>query len=190
MDRVAAMRQELNARGPVKFSFTVFAIRAAALALRKVPAANSSWVDGTIRLFPHADIAVAVNTPAGLITPIVRRAEEKPLVAIARELADLSERARQGQLKPDEYSDGTFTISNLGMYGVTSLYPIVNPPQTCILGVGAVEQRPVVRDNAVTIATMMTCTLSADHRALDGVGGAEFLAAFRELIEDPWGLIL
>ena len=190
MDRVAQIRHELNARGEAKLSFTAFMVRAAALALRKVPAANALWVDGEVRIYRTADIAVAVNTPSGLIAPVIRRADEKSLLTIAREMRDLSERARTGQLEPADYSGGTFTISNLGMYGVSSLYPIINPPQTCILGLGAIEQRPIVRDQAITIRTMMTCTLSADHRALDGAMGSEFLAAYRRLIEDPWGLIL
>lgn len=190
MDRVALMRQQLNGRTEERFSFTVFTVRAAALALRKVPTANSLWVDGAIRLCKSIDIAVAVNTPAGLIAPVIRGADEKALVALAREMRTASELARAGTLKPDDYAGGTFTISNLGMYGVSGLYAIINPPQTCILGIGAVEQRPVVREQAVVAGTMMTCTLSADHRALDGATGAELLAAFRELIEDPWALIL
>jgi pyruvate dehydrogenase E2 component (dihydrolipoamide acetyltransferase) len=141
-------------------------------------------------VYDSADIAVAVNTPAGLITPVIRSAETKGLATISRELKALTDRARAGQLRPEEYTGGTFTISNLGMYGVTSLYPIVNPPQSCILGVGAAIQRPVVRDGAVTVGTVMSCTLSADHRALDGATGAELLAEFRRLIEHPWLLMV
>jgi pyruvate dehydrogenase E2 component (dihydrolipoamide acetyltransferase) len=190
MDHVARVRQELAARGDEKFPLTAFTIRAAALALQRVPGANSAWVDGTVRVYKTADIAVAVNTRSGLIAPIVRQAEQKSLRIIAREVEALAARARDGRLKPEDYSGGTFTISNLGMYGVTSLYPIINPPQSCILGIGALEERPVVRDHALAVGAVMTCTLSADHRAVDGVAGAEFLAAFRQLIEDPWALFL
>ena len=190
MDAVSRARDEINARASEKLSFTAFTLRAAALALRKVPAANAMWADGAVRLYRNVDLAVAVNTPSGLIAPVVRNADEKSVVAINRDIRALAERARLATLKPDEYSGGTCTVSNLGMYGVTSLYPIVNPPQTCILGIGAIEERPVVHDHALAVGLMMTCTLSADHRALDGATGAEFLAAFRELIEDPWLLLL
>lgn len=190
VDEVSRMREELNARTSDKISFTGFALRAAALALKKVPAANVMWVDGTVRRYRTVDIAVAVNTPSGLIAPIVRAADTKSVAVLNRELRDLAERARNGKLKPEDYSGGTCTISNLGMFGITSLYPIVNPPQACILGLGAVEERAVVRDHALQVGRMMTCTLSADHRALDGATGAELLSAFRQFIEDPWLLLL
>ncbi len=190
MDRVVRMRTEVNARGTDSVSVTAFVVRAAALALKKVPAANSALVQGALRLYAHADIAVAVNTPSGLIAPVLRRAEAKSLATIAEELRDLAERARTMKLKPDDYAGGSFTISNLGMFGVTGLYPIINPPQSCILGVGALEARPVVRDGAVVVGTMMTATLAADHRAIDGATGAQFLAAFRQFIEDPWALVV
>jgi len=191
MDGVAGARAQINA-GPNGdgLSFTAFTLRAAALALRKVPAANATWADGAVRLYKTVDLAVAVNTPSGLIAPVVRSAEQKSVVALNAEIRALAERARAGKLKPDEYSGGTCTVSNLGMFGVTSLYPIINPPQACILGVGAIEERVVVRDHAPAVGLMMTCTLAADHRALDGATGAAFLAAFRELIEDPWLLLL
>ena len=170
-------------------SLTDFVVRAAALALRQVPRANSTWADGVVRVYDTVDIAVAVNTPKGLITPIVRAADRKDLGTIARETRALVTRAREGTLTPEEYTGGTFTISNLGMYGVESLYAIVNPPQSCILGVGAAVKRPVVAGNAVTVGTVMTCTLSADHRAIDGAVGAELLAALRAFIEHP-GLMM
>ena len=166
-------------------SLTDFVVRAAALALRQVPQANSTWADGAVRVYDAVDIAVAVNTPKGLITPIVRAADRKDLGTIAGETRVLATRAREGTLKPEEYTGGTFTISNLGMYGVESLYAIVNPPQSCILGVGAAVKRPVVVGNAVTVGTVMACTLSADHRAIDGAVGAELLAALRAFIEQP-----
>lgn len=131
-----------------------------------------------------------MNTPSSLIAPVIRQTEKKSLLVLAGEVRTLTESARAGRLKPEEYSGGTFTISNLGMHGVTSLYPIVSPPQSCIMGVGAVEERPVVRDHALTIGVVTTCTLSADHRAIDGATGAEFLAAFRQLIENTWSLII
>ena len=170
-------------------SLTDFVVRAAALALRQVPRANSTWADGVVRVYDTVDIAVAVNTPKGLITPIVRAADRKDRGTIARETRALVTRAREGTLTPEEYTGGTFTISNLGMYGVESLYAIVNPPQSCILGVGAAVKRPVVAGNAVTVGTVMTCTLSADHRAIDGAVGAELLAALRAFIEQP-GLMM
>ena len=166
-------------------SLTDFVVRAAALALRQVPQANSTWADGVVRVYDTVDIAVAVNTPKGVITPIVRAADRKDLGAIARETRALVTRAREGTLTPEEYTGGTFTVSNLGMYGVEGLYAIVNPPQSCILGVGAAVKRPVVAGNVVTVGTVMTCTLSADHRAIDGAVGAELLAALRAFIEQP-----
>ena len=171
-------------------SLTDFMVRAAALALRQVPLANSTWADGVVRVYDTVDIAVAVNTPKGLITPIVRAADRKDLGTIARETRALVMRAREGTLTPEEYTGGTFTISNLGMYGVESLYAIVNPPQSCILGVGAAVKQPVVAGNAVTVGTVMTCTLSADHRAIDGAVGAELLAALRAFIEQPGLMVL
>lgn len=190
MDAVARARDEINARRADRLSFTAFVLRAAALALQKVPAANAMWVNGAVRLYKTVDLAVAVNTPSGLVAPVVRSAEGKSVVALNQEMQALAERAKLGKLRPEDYNGGTCTVSNLGMFGVTSLYPIINPPQTCILGVGVVEERPVVRDHAVTVGLMMTCTLAADHRALDGAVGAELLAAFRGLIEDPWALAL
>ena len=166
-------------------TLTDVVVRAVALALRQVPQANSTWADGVVRVYDEVDIALAVNTPKGLITPIVRGADRKDLGAIARETRALVARAREGTLTPEEYSGGTITISNLGMYGVESLYAIVNPPQSCILGVGAAVKRPVVVGDTVVVRTVMACTLSADHRAIDGAIGAELLAAFRRYIEQP-----
>ena len=166
-------------------TLTDFVVRAAALALRQVPQANSTWADGAVRVYDTVDIAVAANTPKGLITPIVRAADRKDLGTIALETRALLTRAREGGLRLDEYTGGTFTVSNLGMYGVESLYAIVNPPQSCILGVGAAVRRPVVVGTAVTVGTMMACTLSADHRVIDGAVGAELLAALRTFIERP-----
>ena len=160
-------------------------MRAAALALKKVPLANSAWTGEAVRVYDRADIAVAVATPAGLVTPVVRDAGAKGVPVLAAELRDLAARARAGRLQPSEYAGGTFTISNLGMYGVSRLYPILNPPQSCILGIGAVELRPVVRDGEVLAGRMMAVTLSADHRAIDGATGAAYLRELRAIIEHP-----
>jgi pyruvate dehydrogenase E2 component (dihydrolipoyllysine-residue acetyltransferase) len=167
-----------------------FVIRAAALALRQVPAANASWSEDAILLWDTVDIAVAVALDDGLITPIVKAADRKGLAAIANETKDLVARARAGKLKLEEFQGGTFSISNLGMYGVREFAAVINPPQGGILAVGAGEQRPVVRNGALTVATVMSCTLSCDHRAVDGAVGAQFLAAFKGLVEDPLTMLL
>ena len=186
MDAALRLRARLNQREPdLGLTLTDIVVRAAAQALREVPGANSSWADGAVRLYDAVDIAVAVDTPGGLVTPIIRAADRKDLRAISAELKALGARAREGALAPEEYSGGTFTISNLGMYGVDSLYAIVNPPQSCILGVGAARRRPVAAGDGVEVATIAACTLSADHRAIDGATGARLLAAFRALIEEP-----
>ena len=166
-------------------TLTDLLVRAVALALARVPLANSAWAGDAVRVFETADVAVAVATPVGLVTPVVRDAGTKTLAAVAAELRDLTARARAGRLQPSEYGGGTFTISNLGMYGVSRLYPILNPPQSCILGIGAVESRPVVRDGVVAAGRTMAVTLSADHRAIDGATGATFLRELRAIIEHP-----
>jgi pyruvate dehydrogenase E2 component (dihydrolipoamide acetyltransferase) len=191
IDDLNTLRQKINARGEGhKLSVNDFVIKAVAMALKQVPAANASWTDSDILLFDHADISVAVATDNGLITPVIKAAEGKSLPDISREMKELGTRARAGKLKPEEYQGGTFSISNLGMYGISDFAAIINPPQACILAVGAGEQRPVVRDGKIEIATLMTCTLSVDHRAVDGAVGAEFLGAFKALIEDPLGLFI
>lgn len=196
IDGLLKVRAELNQRAgqdgdaDYKISINDFVIRAAALALMKVPAANASWSEEAIRQYESADISVAVAIPGGLITPIIRDAERKGLAAISNEMRELAPRAREGKLRPEEYQGGTFTVSNLGMYGIREFAAILNPPQGCILAVGAGEQRPVVKDGALAAATVMTCTLSADHRVVDGAVSAEFLAAFKRLIEDPLTMLL
>lgn len=191
LDNLLALRRQVNASLPdVKISVNDFVIKAVAAAMRRVPAANASWSDSGIRRYRDIDIAVAVATPNGLITPVVRRADTKSVGTISKEVKDLAERARQGKLKPDEYQGGGFTISNLGMYGVRDFAAIINPPQACILAVGAAEKRPVVEGDALVAATVMTCTLSVDHRVVDGAVGAEFLAAFKALVETPLGLLV
>lgn len=191
LDALLELREKANrSSGQAPISITPFLIRAAALALVKQPAVNSAWSDQAILAHTRTDIAVAVATERGLMTPVIRGAHTKGVLLISTELRDLTERARDGRLAPREYEGGTFTISNLGMYGVQSLYAIINPPQSCILGIGATEERPVVRDHQVVIATMLTATLSADHRVLDGATGAEFLAKFKSLLQDPISLLL
>ena len=196
IDALLAARKELNGRSPAdgpdayKISVNDFIIRAAALALRKVPAANASWTDDAIRLYQSADVSVAVAVPDGLITPVIRHADGKGLAEISRAMKDLAGRAREGKLMPEEYQGGTFSISNLGMFGIKEFAAVINPPQGAILAVGMGEQRPVVKDGALAVATMMSCTLSIDHRVVDGSAGAEFMAAFKALIEDPLSMLL
>jgi len=189
VDALLSARKQANEMiEGLKLSVNDLVIKAVAMALRKVPAANAAWTENAIRRFRDVDVAVAVAAPSGLITPVVRNADAKSLRQISAEMKELAARARAGRLRPDEYQGGGFTISNLGMYGIREFAAIINPPQACILAVGASEQRPVVRDGALAAATMMTCTLSVDHRAVDGALGAEFLAAFRKLIESPVAL--
>jgi pyruvate dehydrogenase E2 component (dihydrolipoamide acetyltransferase) len=196
IDTLLGVRRDLNARVPTdspdayKLSVNDFVIRAAALALMKVPVANASWTDAAVRRYKHADISVAVALDDGLITPVIRGADGKGLATISREMKDLAARARAGKLALDEYRGGTFSISNLGMYGVREFAAVINPPQGAILAVGAGAERAVVKDGALAIATVMSCTLSVDHRAVDGAVGAELMAAFRALIEDPLRMLL
>ncbi len=195
IDKLLAMRKDLNARAEAtgedyKISVNDFIIRAAAFAMKKVPDVNASWTDEAMLLYNDIDISVAVAIDGGLITPIVRNADQKGLAVISNEMKDLAARAREGKLSPDEFQGGGFTISNLGMYGVKEFAAIINPPQSCILAVGAGEQRPVVRDGALTTAIMMSVTLSTDHRVVDGALGAEWLQAFKVLIEDPLAMLL
>jgi len=189
IDQLLAMRARINAFGQ-KVSVNDFVVRAVALALREVPAANAAWSDDAVLQFTDVDVSVAVATPNGLITPIVKKADQKGLAAISDEVKQLAGKAKEGKLKPEEFMGGGFTISNLGMFGIKQFSAIINPPQSCILAVGAGEQRPVVRDGKIEIATVMTCTLSVDHRSVDGAVGAEFLAAFKKRVEDPALMLL
>ncbi|WAI84717.1 MULTISPECIES: pyruvate dehydrogenase complex dihydrolipoamide acetyltransferase [Achromobacter] len=191
MDALLALRAQANHGGAVKLSVNDFIVRAAALALREVPEVNVSWHDDAIEYHAGADISVAVATDGGLVTPIVRDADVKPLSAIAAEIVELAGRAKINRLKPEEFTGGSLTVSNLGMYGITQFAAIINPPQAAILAVGAAERRPVVSENGELVAaTVMTVTLSADHRAVDGAVGARWLAAFRTLIENPVRILL
>ncbi len=191
VDSLLKIRSDLNARSDAfKLSVNDFVIRAVALALRKVPDANAAWGEEAIRRYTDIDISVAVATPGGLITPILHQADRKGLAEISNQMKEMAGRAREGKLRPEEYQGGGFSISNLGMYGIREFAAIINPPQGCILAVGAATQRPVVKDGALAVATVMTCTLSVDHRVVDGAVGAQFLAAFKSLIEDPLSMLL
>ena len=197
LDALLALRRELNDRAArdqekpaYKLSVNDFIIRASALALRRTPDANASWTDSVMLRHKHADIGVAVAIDGGLITPIIRSAETKGLAEISNEMRDLAGRARERKLKPEEYEGGTFSISNLGMYGISEFSAVINPPHSMILAIGAAEQQPVVKDGAVAVATIMRCTLSCDHRVVDGALGAEFLNVFKGFIEDPVTMLL
>jgi pyruvate dehydrogenase E2 component (dihydrolipoamide acetyltransferase) len=191
MDALLALRAQANHGGTVKLSVNDFIVRAAALALREVPEVNVSWHDDAIEFHAGADVSVAVATDGGLVTPIVRDADVKPLSAIATEIVELAGRAKINRLKPEEFTGGSLTVSNLGMYGIKQFAAIINPPQAAILAVGAAERRPLVAENGdLVAATVMTVTLSADHRAVDGAVGARWLAAFKSLIENPVRILL
>lgn len=193
LDLLLKARATLNAQtgeGGNKLSVNDFVIKACAMALKQVPEANASWVNDQIYHYKSADIAVAVAIEGGLITPVIRQAEDKGLTKISSEMKELASKARAGKLKPEEFQGGTFTLSNLGMYGVKSFSAIINPPQGCILAVGQGEERAVVKKGTLTIATVMTCTLSSDHRVVDGAVGAQFLKIFKEMIENPVVMML
>jgi pyruvate dehydrogenase E2 component (dihydrolipoamide acetyltransferase) len=190
LDAVLDVRRGLNAgrANGERLSLNDFVVKGVGRALREVPAVNASWTEDAVLRHAGIDVAVAVSTEAGLITPVVRGVDEKPVAVLSAELKALAKRARAGRLRPDEYQGGGFTVSNLGMYGVREFAAIINPPQSGILAVGVAEQRPVVRDGAVVIRTLMTCTLSVDHRTVDGAVGAQFLSAFRSALERPLAL--
>jgi pyruvate dehydrogenase E2 component (dihydrolipoamide acetyltransferase) len=197
LDALLKLRGELNKSAPVKdekpaykLSVNDMVIKALALGLRDVPDANVSWTASDMVKHKHADVGVAVSIPGGLITPIVRRAEEKPLSVISNEMKDLGKRAKDRKLQPQEYQGGTTAVSNMGMMGVSNFSAVVNPPHATILAVGAGEQRPVVKDGALAIATVMTVTLSTDHRCVDGALGAELLGAFKSYIENPMSMLV
>lgn len=187
LDNLLAARAAMNeaANGAYKLSVNDFIIKANAMALKAYPAANTSWTDDAVLQYTHADISVAVATPNGLITPIIKAAETKSISEISNEMKDLAKRAKEGKLKPVEFQGGTFSISNLGMFGVKNFQAIVNPPQSCIMAVGAGEERVVVDDGKMVVRTVMTVTLSTDHRSVDGAVGAEYLQYFKKFIENP-----
>ncbi len=198
LDALLALRGQINASAPkdkdgnplYKVSVNDMTIKALALALRDVPDANVSWTDDAMVKHKHSDVGVAVSIPGGLITPIVRSAEMKPLSVISNEMKDYGKRAKERKLKPEEYQGGTTAVSNMGMMGVKEFAAVVNPPHATILAVGAGEKRAVVKNDEITIATVMTVTLSTDHRCVDGALGAELLAAFKGYIETPMGMLV
>ncbi|MCA3632857.1 MAG: pyruvate dehydrogenase complex dihydrolipoamide acetyltransferase [Methylobacterium sp.] len=197
LDALLALREQINKAAPVKdgkpaykLSVNDMVIKAMAMALKAVPDANVSWTDNAMLKHRHADVGVAVSIPGGLITPVIRDACHKTLSAISNEMKDLAARAKARKLKPEEYQGGTTAVSNLGMFGVKDFAAIVNPPHATILAVGAGEQRPVVKNGQLAIATVMSVTLSTDHRAVDGALGAELMAAFKGYIENPMGMLV
>ncbi|PBB21790.1 pyruvate dehydrogenase complex dihydrolipoamide acetyltransferase [Mesorhizobium sp. WSM4313] len=201
LDALLALRTQLNAAAPMrktekgeapayKLSVNDMVIKAMAMALMAVPDANASWTDNAMVKHKHADVGVAVSIPGGLITPIIRHADEKTLSVISNEMKDLASRARSRKLKPEEYQGGTTAVSNLGMFGVKDFAAVINPPHATILAVGAGEERAVVKKGEIRIATVMSVTLSTDHRAVDGALGAELLGAFKRLIENPMGMLV
>ena len=198
LDALMALREQINGSAPkdkdgkpaFKVSVNDFIIKALALALKRVPEANVSWTDAAMLKHKHADVGVAVSIPGGLITPIVRAAETKTLSTISNEVKDMASRAKARKLKPQEYEGGTTAVSNLGMFGVKNFQAIVNPPHATILAVGAGEKRVVVKGGEPKVATVMTVTLSTDHRAVDGALGAELMSAFKDFIEHPMSMLV
>lgn len=190
MDQLLALRTQINAAAPRKISVNDLVVKAVAAALREMPDMNVSWTDSALRRYAQADISVAVSTDGGLITPVLRAADTKSLSAISAEIADLAARARSGSLAPDEYQGGSFTISNLGMFGVREFSAIINPPQAAILAVGATSARPMVVDGALVAASVMTVTLSVDHRAIDGALAAQWLALLQRNLENPLSILV
>jgi pyruvate dehydrogenase E2 component (dihydrolipoamide acetyltransferase) len=198
IDAMIGLLAQLNAKSPPKdapgsYLVTIndMVIKAAAATLRKVPAMNASWTDDGMAVYEDVDISVAVSIPDGLITPIIRKADAKGLAAISREMKDLAGRARAGKLKPEEFQGGGFSISNMGMFGVSAFTAIINPPQAAILAVAAGKKRPVVNAaGELAVATVMTCTLAVDHRVADGALGATWMRTFKQVVEDPLSLML
>ncbi|MDZ4791193.1 MAG: 2-oxo acid dehydrogenase subunit E2, partial [Hyphomicrobiales bacterium] len=196
LDKLLAARQSLNVRTPkdgpgaYKLSVNDFIIKALALALQRVPGANAIWSERGLLQHKRSDVAVAVAVEGGLFTPVIRSAETKTLVQISNEMKDLAERARKRRLAPHEYQGGTSSISNLGMFGVKAFDAVINPPHSTILAIGEGEQRPVVKGGALNVATVMSVTLSCDHRVVDGALGAQLLAAFKGFIEEPVTMLL
>ncbi len=198
LDAMLALRKQINGSAPLgedekptyKVSVNDFIIKAMALALRDIPLANASWTSSARILHKHADVGVAVAIPDGLITPIIRQAENKTLSAISNEMKDLAERARNKKLKPEEYQGGSTAVSNLGMFGVSNFTSIINPPHASIISIGAGEQKAIIKDGAVSTATIMTVTFAFDHRVIDGALGAQLAGAFKGYIESPMGMLV
>ena len=199
LDALLAIREQANAAAPkdkdgkpaYKISVNDMVIKALAVALKRVPDANVTWTEGAMLKHKHADVGVAVALPGnGLITPIIRKAEEKSLSEIAAAMKDFAARAKGRKLKPEEYQGGTTAVSNLGMFGIKDFTAVINPPHSTILAVGGGEKRPVVKNGQLAVATVMSITLSCDHRAVDGALGAQLIGAVKELIENPMGMLV
>lgn len=190
MDELLGLRKQINAGAPRKITVNDLVVRAMALALSEVPEANSTWDGDAIIRHRHADISVAIATETGLLTPIARRVESTSISKLSATIADYAQRAHAGKIRPEELAGGTFTVSNLGMFGTKEFSAILNPPQAGILAVGAAEPRPVVNDGELSVATVMTCTLSADHRVIDGAVAARLMRVFKERIEHPLSILL
>jgi pyruvate dehydrogenase E2 component (dihydrolipoamide acetyltransferase) len=190
MDKAAAFRKQLNEESDVKISFNDLVLKACALALRKHPKVNSSWLGDAIRYNKVINVGVAVAMEEGLLVPVIRNADNKGLADIGKETKDLAARAKARQLQPADWEGNTFTISNLGMYGIDEFTAIINPPDSCILAVGGIQQVPVVRNNEITIGQVMKVTLSCDHRVVDGATGSEFLQTVKMLLENPLKMLL
>ena len=193
LDALLKLRGELNKalepRG-VKLSVNDLLIKALGVALIQTPKCNVTYTGDKLIKYSRADVSVAVSTPTGLITPIIRDAAGASVSSISTQMKDLAGRAKEGKLKPEEYQGGTASLSNMGMFGIKQFEAVINPPQGCILAIGAGEQRAVVKNGQLAVATVMSCTLSVDHRVVDGAVGAEYMAAFKKLIEEPLGMLL
>jgi pyruvate dehydrogenase E2 component (dihydrolipoamide acetyltransferase) len=198
LDALLSLREQINKSAPLtkegkpafKVSVNDFIIKGLALALQRVPDANATWTEGAMLKHRHSDVGVAVSIPGGLITPVVRKAETKTLSVISNEMKDYAARAKARKLKPEEYQGGTSAVSNLGMFGIKNFSAVINPPHATILAVGVGEQRVIVKNGAPAVATIMSVTLSTDHRAVDGALGAELISAFKKLIEAPMGMLV
>lgn len=190
VDALLAIRQQINAVAKEKISVNDMIIKAVALASAQVPEMNACWAETAIHQYHHVDISVAVATEKGLLTPVIRQAENKSLSTIHREVAELAALARDGKLRPEQYQGGSFSISNLGMFGVSDFNAIINPPQAGILAVGAIKKKPIVVNDEIQVGSVLRCSLSADHRVIDGAVAATWLAAFQQFIEDPLKLLI
>lgn len=190
VDALLTMRQQINAIANEKISVNDMIIKAVAMASAQVPQMNACWAETAIHQYRHVDISVAVATEKGLLTPVIRKAETKSLSTIHREVVELATLARDGKLRPEQYQGGSFSISNLGMYGVSDFNAIINPPQAGILAVGAIKKKPIVVNDEIQVGSVLRCSLSADHRVIDGAVAATWLAAFQQLIEDPLKLLI
>ena len=190
MDKMIQMRKRLNEVAPVKISFNDFVVKAAAVALRQHPTINASWMGDKIRYNGDVNIGVAVAVEDGLLVPVVKYADMKSLSQIKSEVQVMAGKAKERKLQPDEMQGNTFTISNLGMFGIEEFTAIINPPDACIMAVGGIIQKPVVKDGQIVVGNRMKVTLSCDHRVVDGASGAQFLQTFKGIIEDPIRLLV